>query len=251
MADCRLLLEYPALERHRAEKRFESATRRRRLLIVAPLVVATAVAAFWIIPPLGMLVAGMGAMMVFFMALPGSSSVDAGALSGVEGEVAVLERLKALPDGYRLLNRVKLPDPTLPNGERELDFVVAGPSGLWVIEVKNTPGHIQVQPEARHWPLAKRAGCGSRPSWNAMDNPLHQVRDQVAALERWLLQQGHAVRARPIVVMAHPEVALDNVEAADIPILVRDQVADYIESQPKRSGAAAPAALLGHLRPGA
>lgn len=40
----------------------------------------------------------------------------------------MLEHLKRLPGAYLILNRVTLPDETLSNGQRELDFIVAGPT---------------------------------------------------------------------------------------------------------------------------
>lgn len=249
MADTRLVVDYPPLVRHREELREQGRLRRRRLLAVVPasaLVVAAAAA--WS-PPLAVMLAGIATFAIFFVAMPGSSSVDAGHLAGVEGEAAVLERLKQLPDDYVILNRVKLPDETLTNRERELDFLVAGPTGLWVVEVKNTPGHLRVRPGERHWPLARRAGCGSRPQWNAMPNPVPQARAQVQALERWLLMHGIGARARAVIVMAHPEIAIEDADAAEMPVLVRDQVADYLQKESPQSLPSSVVPRLADLRP--
>ena len=228
MAQTGLVTQYPPLERHRAEALAQRRSRRVRLAVALPTaVLLVALAASWSVP-LAVMLAGVCALVVFFLALPGSTSVDAGQLSGVEGEASVLERLRQLPDEFTLLNRVRLPDETLTNGERELDFIVAGPTGLWVIEVKNTPGHIQVRPDEKHWPLARRAGCGSTPNWNAMANPMPQARAQIEALERWFLKQGADVRARAMIVLSHPEVALSDADRSPMPVLLRDQVAAYL-----------------------
>lgn len=201
-------------------------------MIGMPTGLIVVVSAFAVSVPLGMLMAVITTGVLFFLGMPGSSSVEAGELSGIEGEVAVLQALKTLPDDYLVFNRVKLPDETLTNGWRELDFIVAGPTGLWVIEVKNTPGHIQVQPDERHWPLARR-GCGSAPNWNAMRNPIPQAQAQVDALQRWLLRHGLNQQARPMVVLAHPETALTGASESDVPVLLRDQVADTLrEARP-------------------
>lgn len=250
MADLSLVVEYPPLQRHREELREQRRARRRRLMVVVPLsVLAVLAVASWS-APLAVMLAGIAAMMTFFLSLPGASSVDAGHLAGVEGEAAVLERLKNLPDDFVVLNRVKLPDETLTNGRRELDFIVAGPTGLWVVEVKNTPGHLRVEPGQKHWPLARRAGCGSRPQWNAMPNPVPQARAQVEALERWLLRNGIEARARGLIVMAHPEVAIEDADAAELPVLVRDQVAQYLASQSTQALESCVIPRLSHLRPG-
>lgn len=248
MADTGLVRSYPPLERHREESRAQRRARRLRLAFALPVsVLVIALAASWS-APLAVLLAGVAALIVFFLALPGSTSVDPGHLAGVEGEAAVLGRLERLPDDYLILNRVRLPDETLTNGQRELDFIVAGPTGLWVIEVKNTPGHIKVRPGEKHWPIARRAGCGSRPNWNAIANPVYQTRAQVQALERWLLQHGIEARARALIVMAHPEVAISDAEAAEMPVLVRDQVNDYLQNAPAHALDGAVTRQLSELR---
>jgi len=231
MADTQFVVDYPPLVRHREELRTQRRARRLRLAVAVPVALGLVALAASASPPLATLLAGLSAVIIFFLALPGASSVEAGMLAGVEGEAAVLERLRRLPDDFTVLNRVRLPDETLTNGERELDFIVAGPSGLWVVEVKNTPGHVRVTPGARHWPLARRAGCGSRPQWNAVPNPVPQVRAQIDALERWLLRQGVSARAGGVVVMAHPEVAVEGGGEAEMPVLVRDQIDGFLQER--------------------
>lgn len=230
MADCRFITEYPPLVRHRAELKAARRARWIRLAIALPLAGLMAYWAFSLSAQFGLFVAAVSAGVLFFLWLPGGSSVDPGALAGVEGEVNALERLKRLPDEFTLFNRVKLPDGQLPNGWRELDFVVVGPTGLWVVEVKNTPGHVYVQPGERHWPLARRGCCGSQPNWNAVQNPIPQARAQVESLKRWLLQNGIASKPKPVICLAHAEVAVDNADASPVPVLVRDQLAEWISS---------------------
>jgi len=250
MANCRFITQYPPLLRHRRELRDAARARRRRLLIAAPFLAALAFGAFSVSAPFGLFVAAVGAGVLFFLALPGGSSVDPGALAGIEGEVAVLDQLKQLPDDYVLFNRVKLPDGQLPNGWRELDFIVAGPTGLWVVEVKNTPGHVYVQPGERHWPLARRGCCGSTPNWNALENPIPQARAQTDSLRRWLLQHGIAVEPRPVICLAHAEVAIDNAAESPVPVLVRDQLIGHLKDGSPRALPSGLADTLVRLRPG-
>jgi hypothetical protein len=228
MADCRYVTEYPAMVRHRAETGAAARGRRRRLWIALPPIVVACAGAFAVSLPLGMMVAAVTGFVTFFLALPGGSSVPAGDLAGAEGEISVLRRLETLPDAFTIFNRVQLPDAQLPNGRRELDFVVAGPTGLWVIEVKNTPGLVHVRPDERRWPLVRRAGCGSRPAWNAIDNPLFQVRAQVDALRRWLMQQGSVSEPKAVVCLSHPEAGVHDGRAAAIPVVLRDELVGVI-----------------------
>ncbi len=248
MADRRLVVDYPALLKHRNELLQQRRERRRRLLIAVPAaLVVVALAAWWSLP-LAFLLAGLAGLILFFLALPGTSSVDPGALAGATGEAAVLAVLEQLSDEFLVLNRVKLPDETLSNGERELDFVVSGPSGLWLIEVKNTPGHLRVEAGEKYWPLARRAGCSSRPSWNAMPNPARQVHGQIQALERWLLRHGIHQRPRALIVMAHPEVSVENGLQAEPPVLVRDQLLEHLSDAPPRHSNVELRRALGELR---
>lgn len=248
MADCTYVSQYPALLRHRDEMGAAARTRRRRLMVAVPVLAAVALGAFALSAPFGLFVTAVGAGVVFFLALPSGSSVDAGALAGVEGELAVLETLKQLPDDYMLLNRVKVPDSFLPNGWRELDFVVVGPTGLWIIEVKNSPGYVYVRPDQRHWPLACRGGCGSRPNWNALENPIPQVRAQIDALQRWLLQHSLAIEPRALICMSHPEVAVEDGMHSPVPVLVRGQLLDHLGSAPALRLPGGLAQTVGRLR---
>lgn len=57
---------------------------------------------------------------------------------GKRGEIAVAEGLKSLSDDYVLLN-----DLTLPNGYGNVDHLVIGPNGIFLIETKNSSGYIK------------------------------------------------------------------------------------------------------------
>lgn len=228
MANTEHVTEYAALRRHREE--MAQARRRRRWRVGLGLagIALVTVGAYWLHPALGFMLAGIGAMVLFFAAITGGSSVPADQMSGTEGESRTLEALKRLPEEFTIFNQVRIPDPSLPNGNRELDFIVVGPNGISVVEVKNTPGLIYVDPDTRHWQVVKRAGCGSRPGWNAMDNPLGQVRAQIDALDRWLIRYGLNPPIRPAVCFARPDSALEGTERTDIPVVLTDDLNDSI-----------------------
>ncbi len=197
---------------------------RQRLGLGLLAVAAVTAGGYLVMPPLGIMLAGIGAMALFFAAITGGSSIPAHVLSGVEGEVRTLKALKALPEDHVLFNQVMVPDPRLPNGERELDFIVVGPNGISVIEVKNTPGIIYVDPDKRQWQTARRAGCGSRPGWNALDNPVNQVRAQVDALDRWLLSHGLSIPVQPMVCFSNPGVIIENADHSQVPVIVPELI---------------------------
>ncbi|MCC5866516.1 MAG: NERD domain-containing protein [Wenzhouxiangella sp.] len=235
MADERFLIPYPAMERHRLELAEAGRRRRTRILVGGSTVLAVCLAAWMLHPYLAFMLAGVGAMILFFASLGGASSVPADQLLGEEGELRVLRFLRQLPDQYLLLNQLRIKDPSLPNGERELDFLVIGPGGLHLIEVKNTAGRIVVQPEAKSWPVARRAGCGSSACWNSLASPLRQVQAQAAALEQWLLTHGLVLPVRPVVCFARPEVQIEGAGDAPHPVVVPEQLLALISSQPTLS----------------
>lgn len=228
MADTRFVRPYAALERHRAEMTAAHRQRGRRVSLSVIGALAAVGLTWWLIPPLTVLAAGAGLLALFFSAITGASSVPADQMVGAEGEARVLDRLKQLPDGYTVFNQLRLPDPRLPNGERELDFVVVGPDATYLVEVKNARGLIYVRPDQRQWPLAHKAGCGGRPGWNAIDNPLTQIRAQAQALDRWLLQQGRTDRIVPLLCFARSDVALNDRDQADVPILTADELVPHV-----------------------
>ncbi len=230
MANETLLRPYPAFERHRQELAIAARQRRLRLVGGGAALLTVGIGCWLVHPMLAFMVAGVGAMALFFSSLSGGSTVPPAELLGIEGELRALKFLRQLPDEYRILNRIRIADPTLPNGERELDFVVAGPTGLFLVEVKNTPGLIQVQPESTRWAVVKRAGCGSSPRWNSLPNPLVQVRAQIESLQRLLLSHGLDLAVKPIICFARPEVGLQNTEACPVPVLVPEQLPERIES---------------------
>jgi hypothetical protein len=57
---------------------------------------------------------------------------------GKQGEIAIADALKSLPDDYALLNDLMLPD-----GIGNIDHVVMGPNGLFVIETKNYSSYVK------------------------------------------------------------------------------------------------------------
>jgi hypothetical protein len=62
--------------------------------------------------------------------------------SGRKGESRVTETLKSLPDDYVVLNDIVLPD-----SKGNVDHVLIGPNGVFVIETKNYSGFVKCEEE--------------------------------------------------------------------------------------------------------
>lgn len=105
--------------------------------------------------------------------------------SGAFGEDFTLSVLKTLPDHYVVFNQVELPDPCSRTGYRELDFVVLGPSGIFVIESKNHNGRIEGEESDAKWTIHKTGRRGGRYR-GTIRNPVRQTKHQVQVMRQYL-----------------------------------------------------------------
>jgi hypothetical protein len=97
--------------------------------------------------------------------------------SGSRGEKAVITMLsKSLSDDYYLINEVKL-----PNSGGDIDHIVMGPSGVFVLETKNWSGKIFANGD--QWRRPGRKATGS-PSLQVKRNTqkVRQLIENVSAL---------------------------------------------------------------------
>ena len=60
---------------------------------------------------------------------------------GAEGEVAVARALEAMPEGWVVLHDLAWPGRQRAN----LDHVVVGPGGVFVVDAKNWSGRVEVR----------------------------------------------------------------------------------------------------------
>jgi hypothetical protein len=96
-----------------------------RFVCIAALLIA--VTGYVQLPFVGLIAAGLA-----FIEFKGHFRRWSNWSAGKRGEMAISQALKDLPDGYVLLNDLMLPD-----GKGNVDHLVMGPNGLFVIETKN------------------------------------------------------------------------------------------------------------------
>jgi hypothetical protein len=134
--------------------------------------------------------------------------------AGHAGEEAVRCTLAGLDDRYYLLNGVTV------LGERmEIDHLLAGPRGLFVLETKAHGGTI-VYGDGRWWRL--QAGARGVLQRRQIGNPSAQAQRNARLLRRYLAAhlgaRAKAVPLVPIVVFTHPHAMLD-ADEAPIPVV--------------------------------
>jgi len=135
---------------------------------------------------------------------------------GATGELAVLETLKDLDNEYVILNQVLLPDSRTSTGYREIDYVVCGPNGIWVLEAKSYKGHLTGNEYDNMWTLHKVGRCGTAYT-SECRNPAKQVKTYIHLLSEALKAKGERAWLNGIVVLARDNDLSDiNVQSCGI-----------------------------------
>ena len=137
--------------------------------------------------------------------------------SGAEGETVVLNEIKKLDNNFVLFNRIILPDDKSSVGTRELDFVVISKKCIYIIEVKNNRGHIEVQNMADRWRVEKTSQYNNVYE-KTIKNPIRQTFAQKKVLQTFLYNQKIYIKGIPfvtIVIFANDDVELSDIYIAD------------------------------------
>ena len=124
--------------------------------------------------------------------------------SGVEGEDKLRKTIERLPETFIGYQNVHV----FYNGEQsELDMVVIGLTGIFVIEVKNHNGTIVGNLDDRNW-VQHKVGRNGTPYSKEMYSPIKQVGTHVYRLANYLRDRGVKCRVESIVYFANPEADL-------------------------------------------
>jgi hypothetical protein len=102
-------------------------------------------------------------------------------LAGAAGEDHALTHLSSLPDEYTVFNQICLPDSRSITGFREADFVVLGPTGVFLVENKSYRGWVEGDWNSDHWEIHRIGRCGT-PYTKSCRNPVRQVQVYVSLL---------------------------------------------------------------------
>lgn len=160
--------------------------------------------------------------------------------SGLEAEDLVVQYLQNLSDDYFLINDIKLPD-----SRGNIDHVVLGPNGIFVIETKNYSGQLICNGDEwlRHYEGGMKISMKGRPYWQEdrdydLGSPSKQVKRGAVKIKQII--ESSKVFAKPlkvwvegIVVFTNPSVELQ-LSNITVPILQIDELYTYIKS--KKSG---------------
>lgn len=150
------------------------------------------------------------------------------------GELRVAATLERdLPDGFVVLNGLML-----PRGAGDIDHLVIGPSGVFLLETKTMAGSIACDDDGA-W-RRTRTGRAGTPYAAFIGDPATQVERNIRAVRATL--DGRAGRlARPsqlwiegLIVFAHPDAVLSAEKSRVSAVHLRDVVADIVGHTPRR-----------------
>lgn len=124
--------------------------------------------------------------------------------SGVQGENATADIVRALPNQYFGVQNLKV---TYDGKESELDMVVVGPTGVFIIETKNMKGTIVGNYDSPQW-SQRKVGQNGTPYSKSFYNPVKQVGTHVYRLANHLRSNGFNVRIESMVYFSNPDAVL-------------------------------------------
>jgi len=143
--------------------------------------------------------------------------------AGLRGEVEVTGVLKeTLDDETYILN-----DVLIRHGwhSAQIDHLVVGPNGIFVIETKNWRGTITGDENEPKWRQVKNSA--KEPVH--VSNPIRQNERHVQILQKWLGDKGvHPGEIHSVIVMTSPRSSW-TIQNRTVPILRPDEIGDYIK----------------------
>lgn len=146
-------------------------------------------------------------------------------LAGARGETMVLRELKTLDDAYCIFMNYRIVGP---RHRDEIDFLVVGETGVFVIEVKNHSGKISGAAKAAYWKQYKGKNQQGKPK--QMKNPVVQTRRHAANVGNLLRRGKLSMWAEGILVFSNPAAEL-HITSDETPVFRSGKkVAEFIRN---------------------
>ncbi len=145
---------------------------------------------------------------------------------GIIGEQTVIDALKNLDDKFYLINDITLQQPY-----GNIDHILLGPNGIFVIETKNYKGNIECHGDDWHRYYENRGGNRDY----SIASPSKQVKRNAVGLKNFLNKNADILKNKPnlfinsIIVFTDPNINL-NLENPTVPIKRPEELYNYIKS---------------------
>ena len=135
--------------------------------------------------------------------------------SGIQGEATTAGIVRGLPDEYFGIQNMQI---RYDGQSSELDMVVVGPTGVFIIETKNLNGTIVGNYDTTHW-TQRKVGQQGTPYSKNFYSPVKQVGTHVYRLAHLLRDSGIRVTVESLVYFSNPDTVVQLVGTpARIPV---------------------------------
>ena len=121
--------------------------------------------------------------------------------AGILGEQETARLIKKLPDSFYAFQNLKV---TFDGKSSEIDLVLVGPTGVFVIEIKNLNGRVVGSFDKPRWSLHK-IGRGGTPYKKDFYSPVKQVGTHVYRLANTLRKNGIKAYVNSCVFFSNEE----------------------------------------------
>lgn len=154
--------------------------------------------------------------------------------SGIKGENRTISIVEKLPDGYEAFTSIPV---EYDNKKAELDIVVVGKNGIFIIEVKNHNGTIVGSYDDYNFTQHKVGQKGGEYT-SSMNNPIKQVKKETWILSNILKSKQVNAWIQGVVFFSNPSTTV-NIQTDHIPVFdaksgVDDLIEYLIDYEPKK-----------------
>lgn len=134
--------------------------------------------------------------------------------AGIDGEEKARKTIESLPDDYIGFSNLNV---TYEGKKSELDMVVVGKTGVFIIETKNYTGEIYGDADAHDLNREKESRSGEIYT-SKFYNPIKQVGTHTYRLANYLRAKGIDVWVQGVVYFSNPDVELNIKHISKIPV---------------------------------
>ena len=141
---------------------------------------------------------------------------------GVQGERFLTSMLvKYLPQNYYVLRNIVI---SSPSSKAEIDIIVVGETGVYIVEIKNWIGEIKGDVYDQNWTQIKRRGYRYPKAYvSSLHNPVKQVKRQLRCLIDYLKKNNINSWVEASVFFSSGMVSVEITGESNIPIFSTQQ----------------------------
>ena len=143
---------------------------------------------------------------------------------GIKAEYKVYKKLKIIrKQGYKVFQNINLKNNDF---KAQLDFIIIGVTGIFIVEVKNLRGNIIGKFDDKYLMKTKKSKAGNEYS-KKVYNPIKQVSTHVYKLSTILKENGVNKWIKGIVLFSNKDLSL-NIEMGDNTVNIFENVDELI-----------------------